>query len=107
MRLSPLDFAFHAMETATAAAHLRADRYDQASLWAEKALRNQPNSADAAQVLATSYALAGDLERAQRTMQHLLQIAPGRRISNRSFGRMPLERQALIESALRNAGMPE
>jgi adenylate cyclase len=107
MRLSPLDLAFHAMETAMAAAHLRADRYDQASLWAEKALRDQPNSADAAQLLATSCALGGDMERARSAMQRLLQIAPGRRISNRSFGRTPPERQALIESALRKAGMPE
>jgi hypothetical protein len=37
----------------------------------------------------------------------LLQIAPGRRISNRPLGRVPPERQALIESALRKAGMPE
>jgi TolB-like protein/class 3 adenylate cyclase/Tfp pilus assembly protein PilF len=108
MRLSPLDFAFHAMETATAAAHLRADRYDEASHWAEKALRDQPNSADAAQVLAISCVLGGELEKAQRAMQRLLHIAPGRRISNRPRAYfIPPERQALIESALRKAGMPE
>jgi adenylate cyclase len=107
MRLSPLDFAFHAMETATAAAHLRAGRYDQASLWAERALRDQPNSADAAGVLAISCALGGDLERAKSAMQRLLQIAPGRRISNRNFPFVSPERQALIEGALRKAGMPE
>ena len=107
MRLSPLDLAFHAMETATASAHLRAGRYDEASLWAEKALRDQPNSADAVQVLAISCALGGDLERAQIAMQRLLQVAPGRRISNRSFGFIPPQRQAIIESALRKAGMPE
>jgi TolB-like protein/class 3 adenylate cyclase len=107
MRLSPLDLAFHAMETATAAAHLRADRYDEASHWAEKALRDQPNSADAAQVLAISCVLGGELEKARSAMQRLLQISPGRRISNRPFGRIPPERQALIESALRKAGMPE
>jgi tetratricopeptide (TPR) repeat protein len=107
MRLSPLDLAFHAMETATAVAHLRADRYEEASHWAEKALRDQPNSADAAQTLAVSCALGGDTEKAQRAMQRLLQIAPGRRISNRSYIRISPERQALIESALRQAGMPE
>jgi hypothetical protein len=53
------------------------DRYDQASLWAEKALRNQPNSADAAQLLATSCALGDDLERAQRAMQRLATPFPG------------------------------
>jgi TolB-like protein/class 3 adenylate cyclase/Tfp pilus assembly protein PilF len=108
MRLSPLDLAFHAMETATASAHLRADRYDEASHWAEKALRDQPNSADAAQVLAISCVLGGDLERAQRAMRRLLQIAPGRRISNRARVHfVSPERQALIENALRKAGMPE
>jgi TolB-like protein/Tfp pilus assembly protein PilF len=106
MRLSPLDFAFHAMETATAFAHLRADRYDQASLWAEKALRDQPNSADAAQALATSSALAGDLEKAKRAMKRLLEIAPGRRIST-SLELTSPERKALIADALRKAGMPE
>jgi adenylate cyclase len=81
MRLSPLDLAFHAMESTTAFAHLRADRYNDASLWAEKALRNQPNSSDALRALAISSALAGDLEKAQRVIQRLLQIAPGARIS--------------------------
>jgi TolB-like protein/class 3 adenylate cyclase/Tfp pilus assembly protein PilF len=106
MRLSPLDFAFHAMETATAVAHLRADRYDEASLWAEKALRDQPNSADAAQALATSSALAGDLEKAKGAMKRVLEIAPGRRISTAIELTSP-ERKALIADALRKAGMPE
>jgi TolB-like protein/class 3 adenylate cyclase/Tfp pilus assembly protein PilF len=106
MRLSPLDFAFHAMETATAVAHIRADRYDEASLWAEKALRDQPNSADAAQALALSRALAGDLEKAKGAMKRVLEIAPGRRIST-SLELTSPERKALIADALRKAGMPE
>jgi len=106
MRLSPLDFAFHAMETGTASAHLRAGRYDEASLWAEKALRDQPNSAEAAQVLTISSALAGDLEKARDAMKRLLEIAPGRRIST-VMEMTPPERQARVGDALRKAGMPE
>jgi hypothetical protein len=53
--------------------NVRADRYNDASLWAEKVLRNQPNSSDALRALAIASALAGDLEKAQR----VLQIAPG------------------------------
>jgi TolB-like protein/class 3 adenylate cyclase len=106
MRLSPLDFAFHAMETGIASAHLRAGRYDEASLWAEKALRDQPNSADAAQVLAVSRAAAGDLEKAKGAMKRVLEIAPGRRIST-VVEMAPPERKARIADALRKAGMPE
>jgi adenylate cyclase len=107
MRLSPLDPAFHAMETGTASAHLSAGRYDEASLWAEKALRDQPNSADAAQTLAVSTAAAGDLEKAQRAMQRLLQIAPGRRIFTATDLPISPERRARLADRLRKAGMPE
>lgn len=104
MRLSPLDLAFHAMETGTASAHIRAGRYDEASLWAEKALRDQPNSADAAQALALSSAAAGDLEKAQRAMQRLLRIAPGRRISTVTVLPISPERRAWMADMLRKAG---
>ena len=47
MRLSPLDFRFHNMQSATAFAHLHAGRYHEATERAEKALRGQPNNVDA------------------------------------------------------------
>jgi tetratricopeptide (TPR) repeat protein len=81
MRLSPLHFAVHSAETGTAFAHLRAGRYQEGLLWAEKALRDQPRSADAAQAVALSSALVGDLEKAKIVMRRLLEIAPSRRIS--------------------------
>lgn len=62
MRLSPLDPGFHTMESTIAFAHLRADRYDEASLWAERALCRQPNAPEALRALAIGSALAGDLE---------------------------------------------
>jgi TolB-like protein/class 3 adenylate cyclase/Tfp pilus assembly protein PilF len=107
MRLSPLDPAFHAMETGTASAHIRAGRYEAASLWAEKALRDQPNSPDALQMLVVSSAAAGDLEKARRTMQRLRQVAPRRRISTATDFPTSPERRAWLADLLRKAGMPE
>jgi TolB-like protein/class 3 adenylate cyclase len=107
MRLSPLDFAFHAMEAATAFAHLRAGRYAEATVWAEKALRDQPNNTDALAALSIANSLTGDLDKAQAAMKRLLQLAPGRRISNFFAPHTPAERRALIGDALRKAGMPE
>jgi adenylate cyclase len=107
MRLSPLDFAFHAMEAATAHAHLRAGRYGEATVWAEKALRNLPNSPHALAALSIANSLAGDLDKAQAAMKRLLEVTPGRRISNffRPFARP--EHRALFTNALRKAGMPD
>ena len=88
-------------------AHLRADRYGEASRWAENSLRRQPNGPDALRALAISSALAGDLKKAQRVMQRLMQIAPGARISTSVPLFVSPERRALFTSALHNAGMPE
>ena len=43
MRLSPLDPQTFRMQTGTALLHLLAGRFDDASSWAEKAFRDQPN----------------------------------------------------------------
>lgn len=108
MRLSPLDFAFHAMEGATASAHFRAGRYAEASFWAEKSLRRQPRASETAILLAMSRAAAGDLEAARSAMQRALQIAPNRTIAMITE---PLiyspERRAVLADLLRKAGMPE
>jgi TolB-like protein/class 3 adenylate cyclase len=102
LRLSPIDLGFHAFETGIACAHIRAHRYDEALLWAEKALRDQPNSADAAMALAVGSALVGDLEKAKGAMKRVLEIAPGRRVST-----VVGQRHGRFADALRKAGMPE
>ncbi len=110
MRLSPLDPAFHAMETGTAYAHLRAGRYDEALSWGEKALRDQSNSSDSAQVVAVSAVLAGQLEKAQKAMARLVEIDPTLRLSNlvqRLPAGMRSDRVATLLEALRKAGLPE
>jgi len=107
MRLSPLDLAFHAMETATAFAHLRAQRYEETSRWAEKALRRQPNAIDAWRALVLGRALAGDLDEARKAMHHLLRAAPNARISTTTPIFVSPERREMFANALRQAGMPD
>ncbi len=110
MRLSPLDPAFHAMQAATASAHFFAGRHDEASCWAERALREQPNNLDVIGLLAMSDALAGRLEKARAEMTRLVQLSPGRRLSNINDRlppyRRPEDRAKVLEAA-RKAGLPE
>jgi tetratricopeptide (TPR) repeat protein len=71
MRLSPLDpFVFRAY-AGLACAHLLAGRYEEASLWAEKALQRRPNLLVAVREAAASHALAGRLPQAQNAMAQL------------------------------------
>ena len=81
MRLSPLDPTQYQMHAGTGFAHLLAGRFDEASSWAEKALREEPDYLPAAAVTAASHALAGRLEEAQQAMTRLRQIDPGLRLS--------------------------
>lgn len=110
MRLSPLDPAFHAMQAAVASAHFFAGRYDEASSWAERALREQPNNLDVIGLLAMSDALAGRVEKARTGMTRLVQLSPGRRLSNINDRlppyRRPEDRAKVLEAA-RKAGLPE
>jgi tetratricopeptide (TPR) repeat protein len=107
MRLSPLDFAFHAMEAATAHAHLAAGRYEAAIEWAERSLRDQPNQGEALAALSIASARAGDFHRAQATMARLLELRPHRRISNYFLPHMPPEARKRTTDILRKLGMPE
>jgi adenylate cyclase len=108
IRLSPLDpFTFIAY-TAIGGAHLRAGRYDEASSWAEKGLR-QANWAGAARVAAASHALAGRLDQAHKAMARLRQIDPTLRVSDlkHTFPFRRPEDLASYEEGLRKAGLPE
>jgi adenylate cyclase len=110
MRLSPLDPAFHAMQAATASAHFFAGRHDEASSWAEKALREQPNNLDVIGLLAMSDALAGRPEKARAGMMRLVQLSPERRLSNINDRlppyRRPEDRAKVLEAA-HKAGLQE
>ena len=109
VRLSPLDpFTFLAFSQ-IGAGHFYAGRYDEASSWAEKGLRQQPNSAGTARVAAASHALAGRVDQAQKAMARLREMDPTLRVSDlRQM--VPFRRPqdlARFEEGLRKAGLPE
>jgi hypothetical protein len=110
MRLSPVDPRSFQWQTATALAHLCADHYDVAALWAERALRDQPGFASALRLGAASHVHAGRLAEAQKLTSRLRECYPGLRLSNLAeviprFRRA--EDRARIVEGLRKAGLPE
>ena len=110
MRLSPLDPSMFWWQTFTALAHLCADRYEEAALWAERALRGYPHFTTALRMAAASHALAGRMPEAQRMMARHRQCQPGLRLSNLAEVMSPFRRQkdrARLVEGLRKAGLPE
>jgi TolB-like protein len=109
MRLSPLDPETYRMQAGMAAAHLFARRYDAASAWAEKAVRDLPSFLMVVAVAAASHALAGRSAEARRAMDHLRRLDAGLRISNLGDW-LPIRRPEDLASfidGLRAAGLPE
>ena len=82
MRLSPLDPLMYFMEAASSLAHFFAGRYDLASTFAERSLRQQPNFFPAVRFAAASHALAGRQIEAERLMGRLRKFVPSQRMSN-------------------------
>jgi adenylate cyclase len=109
MRLSPLDPRLPWMQAATAHAHFLAGHYDEASSWAEMALREQPESHSVLRITAASHALAGRLEEAKKVGTRLRQLDPELRMSNlrNALGPFRSEHLARYEEGLRKAGLPE
>jgi hypothetical protein len=109
LRLSPLDPRVGLMETAMAFAHYFAGRDDEASLWADRAVRDAPDFAAATYISAASHAFAGRLVIAQSMMARVRQFDLARRISNVKDD-IPLRRPedySRLAEGLRKAGLPE
>lgn len=97
------------MQTATACAYFFARRYAEASLWAEKALRERSDYLLAICISAASDALVGRLDRAQKTMVRLRQLNPALCVSNLK-DLYPVRRPedfARWAEGRRKAGLPE
>jgi len=110
MRLSPLDPRLFAWQFYTAMAHLHAGRYDDAAVWVEKALRDQPNYVASLFIAAATHALSGHLAEAQKFAGRLRQFNPQFRISNLGDVMTPFRRpedRAKYVEGLRIAGLPE
>jgi tetratricopeptide (TPR) repeat protein len=93
----------------TAHAHFFAGRYDEASSWAQEAVRNQPNYLAGTLIAAASNALAERVEEAKKATARLQQLDPVLRVSNLTdvLGPYRLEDVAKYEEGLRKAGLPE
>ena len=109
MQLSPLDPLIFLAQGGMAWAHFVAARYDEASSWAEKAVREQANYVSGMRMAAASHALAGRLEEGQKVMARVRQIIPELRVSNlknvMSFQRP--EDFTRYAEGLQKAGLPE
>ena len=109
MRFSPLDPEMYRMQAGMALAHLLAGRFDDASSWAEQAVRELPSFLMAVGILAASHALSGRANEAQRAMRQLQSIDPALRVSG-LVALLPLRRPgdiATFADGLRKAGLPD
>jgi tetratricopeptide (TPR) repeat protein len=109
VRLSPVDPEMFRMQIGMSLAHFFAGRFDLATQWAEKALGNLPNLLAPVALVAASYALSGQMDKAQQAMQHLRELDPLLRVSNlRDW--LPIQRAedlARFAEGLRRAGLAE
>jgi TolB-like protein/tetratricopeptide (TPR) repeat protein len=109
MRLSPLDPLMFLMQGVTALAHFVAGHYDEATEWAAKAAREQPNFLGAIRNVAASSALSGRLVEAKKALAQVLRLDPELRISNLKDRVGPYRPKdfARFAEGLRLAGLPE
>lgn len=109
VRLSPLDPEMFRMQVGMALAHFFAGRFDPASDWAEKALRNLPCLLASVALIAASHALSGRMDKANQAMQRLHELDPSLRVSNLKDW-LPIQRSEDLKrfaDGLRLAGLPE
>jgi TolB-like protein len=109
MRLSPRDPEIYGFQGSTAYAHFFAGRIDEASTWAETAMRENANFLPVTAIAAASHALAGQKEKANAAMARLRQIDPKLRLTTLKdeFTFRRAEDIALLAEGLRMAGLPE
>ncbi len=109
MRLSPFDPLIFRVHAGIAYAHFFAGRYEEATAWAEKAVRERPTWLTAVRIAAACHALAGRLNEAQRFMTRMRELDPALRVSNIKE-LLPLRRPEDFDrwaEGLRKAGLPE
>ena len=108
-RLSPLDPTKPQFMACIALCHFCAERFADASLWAENALREQPHLLTPLLVRAASAAHMGRIEDARQIVPEILKESASYRVSRVALG-IPFRRPqdvALLSEGLRRAGVPE
>ncbi|MGG5823840.1 winged helix-turn-helix domain-containing tetratricopeptide repeat protein [Falsiroseomonas sp. HW251] len=108
MRLSPVDPEIFVVQAGIASAHLIADRYDDARVWAERALRAQPTYGPGLRVAAASLALTGRIGAAGQVMATIRAIDPALCLANlHDRANWSPDGLARMINGLRLAGLPE
>jgi tetratricopeptide (TPR) repeat protein len=107
-RLSPFDPQTLSVDAASAFAHFIAQRYSEALLWAEAAVRNRPDFLLPRLIAAASAALAGQDVDAHIAADRARQLDPALRLSNvgNVQAMQPLDFARWTEG-LRLAGLPD
>lgn len=110
MALSPVDPFLWQMLHGAAHALFFAGRHEEAAARATMAMRESPESHAALRIAAASNVLAGRMEEAASVTARLRQLDPSLRISNLRDTLGPYRHNeclAMLEDALRRAGLPE
>jgi tetratricopeptide (TPR) repeat protein len=109
LRLNPLDPLIFAVQTGTAAAYFLAGHYDEASSWAERAVRERPSFPAQLRIAAASHALAGRLAEAQKAVARFRELDPEFRVSDIEAVAPFRQSEAVARyiDGLRKAGLPE
>jgi len=109
MRLSPLDSELFRMKTGIGLAHLIAGRFDEATAWAAKGVRDAPALVLPGAVLAASHALGGRIDKAEVALRQARAFNPAMRLAGLNVW-LPFRRPEdanLFADGLRKAGLPE
>jgi TolB-like protein/class 3 adenylate cyclase/Tfp pilus assembly protein PilF len=107
--VAPLDGRISLAYAGLAYCELFAGRYDEASAWAEKMVRESPNYLIGHRILMVSHALGGRLVQAKKACSRAMEMDPTQRISD-IRDRHPFRRDedvATLAAGFRIAGMPE
>jgi len=108
-RLSPRDPRGWFISTGLSAAHYYEDRFDEAALWAQKALLQNPRFAIALRFLAASLARQGEADKAAVVVREMLDIEPELTLTKLRARLMFLSDWcwSRYSDGLRCAGLPE
>jgi TolB-like protein/class 3 adenylate cyclase len=110
-RLSPLDAFALLGSLGFVFAHLIAGRYEEASVWCDKALHQQPDYPPALRMKASTCGLLGRLDEGRVWVQRLLTVIPGTTVSSmRLYYGVFMKKPGCLEAfldGLRKAGLPE
>ncbi len=109
IRLSALDPRIFIAFNGLAYSYFFAGNYDEASMWAEKAMRESPNYLTGQRIAMACQAMSGRVDEAREACSRVMKMDPTQRISD-IRDRQPFRRDAdvaKLAEAFRLAGMPE